>query len=45
LQYVSDLKAKEFHYRLSSRSKIDIANIKNEASHYEGVVGIEIRLS
>ena len=45
LQYVSDKKSKEFHYRLASKSKVDIDNIRKLIDKNESVENIEIRLN
>lgn len=44
LQYVSDKKSKEFHYRLASKSREDIEKIRKEIEQYKGILNIEIRL-
>ena len=43
LQYVSDKKSKDFHYRLASKSREDIERIRREISQHEGVLNIEVK--
>ena len=45
LQYVSHKTSNEFHYRLASKSKIDIENIRKKIENNEYVQNIEIRFS
>lgn len=44
LQYVSDKKSQDFHYRLASKSRKDIEKIKAQIDQHEGVLNIEVRL-
>ncbi|MDC0430154.1 DUF4956 domain-containing protein [Candidatus Thioglobus sp.] len=44
LQYVSDKKSNEYHYRLASKSRKDIESIRQEAEADEKVSHIEVRL-
>lgn len=44
LQYVTDKKLQNFHYRLASKSKEDIQRIRKEIDQHEGVLNIEVRL-
>jgi hypothetical protein len=43
LQYVSDKKSKDFHYRLASKSREDIEQIRQEANNHNGVTNIEVK--
>ena len=43
LQYVSDKKSKDFHYRLASKSREDIERIRKEISQHLGVLNIEVK--
>jgi hypothetical protein len=43
LQYVTDKKSQEFHYRLASNSRQDVENIRKQVEQQEGVLNIEIR--
>ena len=43
LQYVSDKKSKDFHYRLASKSREDIERIRREISQHLGVLNIEVK--
>ncbi len=45
LQHVIDQKSQEFHYRLASRSREDIENIRKKLNNYEDILNIEIRFS
>ena len=45
LQYVTDKKSQDFHYRLASRYRGDIERIRREISQHEGVLNIEVRFS
>jgi len=45
LQFVSDNKEQEFHYRLASRSKKDIENIRESLTNYDHIINIEMRFS
>jgi len=44
LQYVSDKKSSEFHYRLASKSQKDIENIRKHVDQIKSVSNIEVRL-
>ncbi|MDC0446768.1 DUF4956 domain-containing protein [Gammaproteobacteria bacterium] len=44
LQYVNDKKSNEHHYRLASKSRNDIENIRREAEAAEEISSIEVRL-
>jgi len=44
LQYVSDKKSQDFHYRLASKSRKDIEKIKAQIDQHKGVSNIEVRL-
>lgn len=43
LQYISDKKLKDFHYRLASKSRKDIEKIHKDANDYKGVTNIEVK--
>jgi len=43
LQYISDKKSNDFHYRLASKSRIDIEQIRQEANDYKGVTNIDVK--
>jgi len=43
LQYVTDKKSKDFHYRLASKSREDIERIRREISQHQGVLNIEVK--
>jgi len=43
LQYVSDKESSEFHYRLASKSKKDIENIRKSVDQNKSVSNIEVR--
>jgi hypothetical protein len=43
LQYVNDKKSQEFHYRLASKSKKDIENIRKEIEQNNKILYIETR--
>jgi hypothetical protein len=43
LQYVSDKKSSEFHYRLASKSKKDVENIRKSVDNNKSVTNIEVR--
>ncbi len=44
LQYVSNKDSQEFHYRLASRSRNDIENIRKEMELNKGILNIEVKL-
>ena len=43
LQYVTDKKSQEFHYRLASRSRNDIENIRKEIESDTAILNIEVK--
>ena len=43
LQYVTDKKSQEFHYRLASRSRKDIENIRKEIESDTAILNIEVK--
>ena len=43
LQYISDKKLKDFHYRLASKSRKDIEKIHKDANDFKGVINIEVK--
>jgi len=43
LQYVTDKKKQDFHYRLGSKSRNNIEKIRKEADQHSGVLNIEVR--
>ena len=43
LQYISDKKSNDFHYRLASKSRVDIEQIRQEANDYKGVTNIDVK--
>jgi large-conductance mechanosensitive channel len=43
LQYVTDKKTQDFHYRLASKSRKDIERIRREVDQHKGVLNIEVR--
>ena len=43
LQYVTDKKSQDFHYRLASKSREDIERIRREISQHKGVLNIEVK--
>jgi hypothetical protein len=43
LQYINDKKSQEFHYRLASKSKQDIENIRKETEQNNKILYIETR--
>ena len=43
LQYVADNKSKEFHYRLASKSRKDIEEIRSEVEQQKGILNVEVR--
>ena len=43
LQYVTDKKSQNFHYRLASKSREDIERIRKEISQHLGVLNIEVK--
>jgi len=45
LQYVNDRKSQEFHYRLASKSKKDIEDIRKGIELHKGVSNIEIKFN
>ena len=45
LQYVSDKRAQEFHYRLASKSREDLDSIRRKIEDIEGIINIELRFS
>ena len=45
LQYVSDKKSKDFHYRLASKSREDMEKIRFSSEDNENILGIELRYS
>ena len=44
LQYVTDKKSQNFHYRLASKSREDIEKIRREVDQHKGVLNIEVKL-
>ena len=45
LQYVTDSNSQAFHYRLASRSRMDIDEIRSKVSQIDGVSNIDVKLS
>jgi hypothetical protein len=43
LQYVTDKKMQDFHYRLGSKSRNNIEKIRKEVDQHSGVLNIEVR--
>jgi hypothetical protein len=43
LQYISDKKSNDFHYRLASKSRNEIEQIRQEANDYKGVTTIDVK--
>jgi len=43
LQYVADNKSKEFHYRLASKSRKDIEEIRSEVEQQKGILNVKLR--
>ena len=43
LQYVTDKKLEDFHYRLGSKSRQDIEKIRKDIDQYSGVLNIEVK--
>ena len=44
LQYVSDKKQQEFHYKLVTKSKVDIENIRKSIDKNKNIESIEVKL-
>ena len=44
LQYVTDKKSQNFHYRLASKSREDIERIRREVDQHKVVLNIEVKL-
>jgi len=43
LQYVTDKKSQEFHYRLASKSRQDVEEIRKQVEQQEGILNIEVK--
>ena len=43
LQYVTDKKSQEFHYRLASNSRSDIEKIRKQVEQQKGILNIEVK--
>ena len=44
IQYVNDKKSSEHHYRLASKNKIDIENIRKNIQEVNNILQIEVSM-